>query len=41
MEADIGAEAGAMPPSSLSVPGYVPAPGQARSGDRRAGGLGL
>jgi hypothetical protein len=40
MDADIGVEDGKSPPSSPSAPEYVPVPGQARRGDRRAGGLG-
>lgn len=38
MDADIGVEAGKTPPSSVSAAEYAPVPGQARSGDRRAGG---
>ena len=40
MEADIGMQNGTPPPSSPSTPDDVPAPGQARSGDGRAAGLG-
>jgi hypothetical protein len=40
MDADIGAENGKTPPPYPSAAEYVPVPGQARSGDRRAGGLG-